>query len=151
MAEQLSVGDWPKKIANEYRKGPVLPYDLEQWIILAIRDVEKQAQAEVLAACINEFDQYLCSCSTNFVGKPKSDHEKSCPKYVVGVLRKLQPAASHLEELLREEREKWLKVTPRIARDEDGSVWMHVPRPIIKKVLLAWADELEKARAEGKG
>ena len=105
MTEQLSVADWPKKIANEYRKGPVLPYDLEQWIILAIRAVEKRKGAEVLAACINEFDQYLCSCSTNFVGKPKSDHEKSCPKYVVGVLRKLQPAASHLEELLREERD----------------------------------------------
>ena len=66
---------------------------------------------------------------------------------------------SEVECLLATEREKWLKVTPRIARDEDGSVWMHVHNaainlsvrhgPIIKKALLAWAGELEKARAIG--
>lgn len=69
-----------------------------------------------------------------------------------------------VEELLREEREKFrelLDAVPRISVDGDGDTWMHVYNAginlsahggsIIQKNLLAWAKKMkqatEKARA----
>ncbi len=51
-----------------------------------------------------------------------------------------------------------VKVSPRIVRDGDGDVWMHMPNvhlnlslqggPIIRQNLLAWAERMQSALCE---
>ncbi len=59
---------------------------------------------------------------------------------------------------LRPKVEELVKVSPRIVRDGDGDVWMHMPNvhlnlslqggPIIRKNLLVWAEKMQAALRE---
>ncbi len=139
MAEQLSAAEWAKKIANEYRKGPVLPYDLEQWIILAVTHAEKQAGAEVLAACVARlravFRQAADTSSNNSQFITEAE--------LLQALRSVQPTA-YLEELLEIARRETELKALKLAHNSGACI-----RPWDCPAAVRIA-ELEKARAEGK-
>ncbi|KKM92101.1 hypothetical protein LCGC14_1221700 [marine sediment metagenome] len=127
----------------------------------------QQARAEVLAAVLDVAIEMRLRARVCW----SREHSRECvcgPRLdeFAGRFEKLQPAASALEALLREEREKCCKVMcVRCAEgnkpfDTGSTIWLHaLKKKLSDHEIQHWNEEctadairqLEKARAEGKG
>jgi hypothetical protein len=119
----------------------------------AIHDAEKQARAEVLAACLALMKpQWLH-------GGVKELQENQSVLVLRGEMEKLQPAAKDLEELLREERERYSTALSELVAALDRvhadsryqSVWTLFQIRGGQYKGPTYEKELEQARAVGKG
>ena len=139
----MNAQERAKILVSRFRKGS-LPYDMEQWACYAIMNAEKQAQVEVLAACIRRIEHLR--------GKWSQDDDRAQWALIRAgeELEELQPAAKDLEELLRKAKLEEHKAVCAdcnavVEADWPRSTKFKLPKPCQR---LA---ELEKARAkEGK-
>jgi len=133
---------WLRRIATDFQISQILTQRDE--LLRRGNEHDKRIRAEVLAAAIlavGHLKNENVSTTTNpdRDGKPLSQCVYYCPACK---LEKLQPAASALEELLREAELKGLK----FALDAAGG-WDEYVTDTIEGVIQKRIAELEKARA----
>ncbi len=134
--------------------------EIERLLAHAILDANKHARAEVLAACSERLDLFMENIgnySDEFGKKApfktwdRDDWEAAALRLLSDVqdaLDQLQPAAKDLEELLREEREKFIVLFQEAPNPAKGTCLSEYC-DWYEKVSIAIGEE--KARAEGKG
>ena len=127
------------------------------------KGAEKQSRSEVLAACIAELKKQR-DRQDQFETQ-EAGYAMAALSVAMDAISKLRPAASDLEALLWEERDKCCKVM--CVRCAEGnvalnsmSVWgHHLEKKVNDTTMRSWYEgceaspirQLEKARAEGKG
>ena len=168
MSEQLSAEERARFLWKLWDESPALQ-GRDEWvghIATSIKDAEKQAQAEVLAACRKRLKQAARSVKDVQLMRKYTDAQMELVTTLLNdlannVFMNLQPVASDLEALLREERDgtearllcanaECPKRHLRIEWSEEGKICLGCLRDALN-YQLGFKEGKEKARAEGKG
>jgi len=103
MAEQLSAEQRATELVVQYGRDATL-HDTRQWIELVVQAAEKQRGAEVLATQREYLDRYQKFTELPEELRPYVEQVNKIVTEIRALVLGVQPAASHLEELLEEAR-----------------------------------------------